>query len=125
MKKRRKKHPYYYYNESVECHLCGLPIPGWVVNHDHPLFGTIDHLQPKSQGGKNEAVNRAPAHKCCNNFRGTRVLDNELRRECFLRCLDHVAKLQGVPNSKRWRNVVRLVKKYKKKKATPPQHPDL
>lgn len=57
--------------ESVGmCSLCGLRIPNYIVSPDHPLFGTIDHVIPRSRGGKDNAANRKPAHKMCNKMKG-------------------------------------------------------
>lgn len=62
------------------CHLCFLPIPPQVLSHDHPLYGTIDHIIPLSRGGRDTFDNRAPAHSFCNNRKGNDVeLDTRKR----------------------------------------------
>lgn len=55
------------------CHLCGLAIPDFIVHPEHPLFGTIDHVVPLSIGGANIASNRAPAHRICNQRKGSAI----------------------------------------------------
>ncbi len=54
------------------CNLCGMGIPGYVVDPNHPLFGTIDHTVPLSKGGRNVPCNRRPAHKACNSMKGAK-----------------------------------------------------
>jgi hypothetical protein len=59
-----------------QCHLCLLPIPvDLIVCESHPLFATIDHIIPISNGGKDVTNNRAPAHKYCNNSKANKSLD--------------------------------------------------
>jgi hypothetical protein len=70
------------YKQNVPCHICDLPIPEAVADHKHSLFGTIDHVQPRSQGGSNKAENRAPAHLICNQLRSTFEITPELRQRC-------------------------------------------
>lgn len=79
-------------SKPTHCHLCGLPIPSEIVNVDHPLFGTVDHVTPLSKGGLNVIENRAPAHKLCNNKKASRlvldpqeVLDLQARQAVELR----------------------------------------
>lgn len=50
------------------CHLCGEPI---TKQQDFSL----DHLIPKSQGGKTTPNNLKPAHKKCNRKRGVMPLE--------------------------------------------------
>lgn len=52
------------------CWLCWLPIdPECPVDID--LYGTLDHMLPRSEGGSNEIYNLRFAHKICNNTRET------------------------------------------------------
>lgn len=55
------------------CSICGLRIPEEIANHNHPLFGTIDHVVPKYHGGPDNHANRAPAHKYCNRRKGHNI----------------------------------------------------
>lgn len=57
----------------THCHLCTLPIPEEIVSHLHPLFGTIDHIIPLSRGGPDITENRAPAHRVCNQIKGSTI----------------------------------------------------
>ena len=59
------------------CYLCGLPIPDDIVSNSHPLFGTVDHIIPRSRNGRDSAANRAPAHRLCNEAKGDRTINPE------------------------------------------------
>jgi HNH endonuclease len=59
------------------CYLCGLPIPNEIVSPSHPLFGTIDHIIPRSRNGPEATFNRVPAHRLCNSRKGDQVIDPE------------------------------------------------
>ena len=57
------------------CHLCGQPIdltlPGTV-----PAGPTVDHLTPRSHGGRVYDINNCrPAHKSCNSSRQDRDIN--------------------------------------------------
>lgn len=67
------------YKSNVTCHICGLPIPFVIVDPRHPLVGTIDHVIPRSRGGKDCAANRAPAHRCCNTHKKSDDLTDGMR----------------------------------------------
>lgn len=67
---------------KFQCHICGLKIDPGLVDPNHPLFLTVDHVKPKSMGGSDHASNRKPAHRICNNFRGTRNITEALRIIC-------------------------------------------
>lgn len=65
---------------SVEwCHICGLPIPGDIASSKHPLFGTVDHVIPRSRGGSNRLDNRRAAHRLCNSIKGNLDLSEHQR----------------------------------------------
>jgi hypothetical protein len=53
------------------CSIRGFRISEIIVSSSHPLFGTIDHLVPRSAGGKDVKENRFPAHLFCNNQKGS------------------------------------------------------
>lgn len=54
------------------CHLCGGDIPPDVPEY-HPLEFTIDHLIPRSRGGRNCLSNLRPAHRQCNETKADRI----------------------------------------------------
>lgn len=64
------------------CHICGLPIPEDILDSRHPLFGTIDHVIPRSAGGSNSTENRAPAHQVCNRMKSGRPVSDIVRKNC-------------------------------------------
>ncbi len=59
------------------CYLCGLPIPADIVSPSHPLFGTVDHIVPRSRNGPDALHNRVPAHRICNAVKGNRMINPE------------------------------------------------
>lgn len=77
------------YKQGVCCHICGIPIPHDLVNSNHPMFGTIDHVVPISKGGKDCAANRKPAHRLCNQWKG----DLEITPRIQERCISHMSML--------------------------------
>lgn len=54
------------------CHICGLMIPNDIVSPDHHLYGTVDHVTPRSKGGRESFDNRLPAHRICNIIKGNK-----------------------------------------------------
>lgn len=90
------------YLKSPRCHICGFNIPIDLIDHKHPLFGTIDHIIPRSKGGLNTAENRAPAHKLCNSIKSSRELTVELRARCSIAAATILASF-NMPDTKRWR----------------------
>lgn len=56
------------------CHLCGKPIT------KQEEF-SLDHLIPKSQGGKTTTSNLKPAHRFCNMKRGSMPLSEWFKRQ--------------------------------------------
>lgn len=101
----------HYGAKCVSCHLCGLPIPEWLVNRKHPLARTADHVVPKSLGGLNRAYNRRPAHACCNHYRGVRPLSPVLTLECRRLAVVEFSRI-AFPAGRRWRTVRRLLKRF-------------
>lgn len=53
------------------CHICGGDIPPDALKW-HPLEFTIDHVIPRSCGGRNALDNLRPAHRQCNQIKGDR-----------------------------------------------------
>ena len=53
------------------CALCGFPMRREYSNH--PRSATIDHVFPRSAGGKNTKDNRVLAHQRCNVEKGDRA----------------------------------------------------
>lgn len=105
-KRLRKRQRALYGN--VDCHLCGLPIPLDIVKQTHPLFGTIDHVVPRSLGGLDTADNRKPAHRICNSLRGVEDITEDLKVACF-----HAAMVAfhrfAIPQTKRFNSVRQLL----------------
>ena len=57
------------------CHICGLPIPP-DAPPGTPLAFELDELVPVSKGGSPiDPSNVAPAHRCCNQWRGNKSID--------------------------------------------------
>ena len=108
-----------FYKDHTSCHLCELPIPPDIVTEGHPLFGTIDHLEPLSLGGRDIVSNRLPAHRGCNCFRGNKPITAEIKAACLdkaVRAFQH----WGIDLSRRgakYSRVVRLIKQRQKAKA--------
>ncbi len=61
-------------SNTAWCSLCGYLIPDTIVDYRHPLSGTVDHIEPLSKGGSNMLLNRAPAHRLCNQAKGNKQL---------------------------------------------------
>ena len=67
------------YGHYPTCQLCHEPIK---INTDtiqhasqsQPMMFSWDHIKPKSMGGSYDLANMQPAHKLCNNLRGTKPL---------------------------------------------------
>lgn len=81
---------------SILCHICLLPIPDHLVNPGHPLFGTRDHVIPKSKGGRGWA-NLAPAHRYCNPAKGCGEVTSHLMLKCGARIRKELAAIGIVP----------------------------
>lgn len=64
------------------CHICGLKIDPGIVDPNHPIFLTVDHVIPRSKNGPDHASNRKPAHRIYNNTRGNRNITEALRIIC-------------------------------------------
>jgi len=59
---------------ALTCGICLMPIPPGIVNHEHPLAPTIDHIIPISRGGRKMAKsNHQIAHHMCNRQKGNRL----------------------------------------------------
>lgn len=59
---------------GMPCHLCGLPID-YSLPGGHPLSYELDELVPVSKGGSPiDPRNVAPAHRCCNAWRGNKPI---------------------------------------------------
>ena len=59
---------------GMPCHLCGLPID-YSLPAGHPLSYELDEIVPVSRGGSpTDPANVAPAHRCCNQWRGNRSM---------------------------------------------------
>lgn len=65
LKKWREMHDKGFY---FECGICSSKI-----EFSYQL--SVDHITPKSLGGKNHPYNFQPAHKGCNNRRGNKLIE--------------------------------------------------
>ena len=102
-----------FYKAGEPCHLCGLPIADWIITTGHSLSGTIDHVIPRSLGGKDIGSNRLPAHAICNWTRGTREITPELKVECRKIVIHYFAKhRKNIPQTKKWKKVRDLATGY-------------
>lgn len=71
----------------IWCHLCGREIDK-SLTWPHALCATADHLDPVAPGGDNLGP-LAPAHKTCNERRGTLSLsDWDLRQAARMDTID-------------------------------------
>jgi 5-methylcytosine-specific restriction endonuclease McrA len=52
------------------CHLCDGEIDR-ELRHPHPMSATIDHVVPLERGGRHVWDNVKPAHKQCNEAKGS------------------------------------------------------
>jgi hypothetical protein len=88
------------------CYLCGLPIPEEIVSSAHPLFGTVDHIIPRSKNGPDALFNRAPAHNICNERKGqlTSINPQEFAAELRLEVVPLMKRI-GRPATARVRGV--------------------
>jgi len=64
--------------DGWRCHLCGKRIRE-DLPRTHPDGATIDHLVPLSLGGVDEPHNLAAAHWRCNQAKGVRPANEQLR----------------------------------------------
>lgn len=54
--------------DGDDCHLCRAPMV--FNNHESDLYATIDHVLPRSAGGRHDLENLKLAHRRCNQRRG-------------------------------------------------------
>lgn len=64
------------------CHICGKTM--LFTNRGGFLRATLDHLVPKSKGGKDTEDNLLLAHRLCNERRGDSPLNDLIRDKCEL-----------------------------------------
>lgn len=65
------------------CHICEIEIPMEISDVNSPLYGTVDHVFPRSLGGRNHPSNLRPSHFLCNQIKGGSVgISEALVREC-------------------------------------------
>ena len=67
--------------DGWKCHLCGKMINPHTTNKRDRA--TVDHLIPKSEGGKSGLDNIKLAHLSCNNKRGTIAMNSPKIYELF------------------------------------------
>lgn len=71
--------------DGLYCHICGLetqPVNTIKQYGRSQLAPTADHFVPRSHGGGEFIENIRVAHKYCNEFRGTRIITEDLRQTC-------------------------------------------
>lgn len=92
----------------LNCHLCGLQIPNW-VDPQHWLAKSVDHIRPRMYGGKKTKENLAPAHRCCNTYRDSLPISDQLKRNCRRVALHHFATISvlDIPPGKVWAEIRR------------------
>lgn len=105
--------------KEAVCHICGLPIPPWLINTNNPLYQTVDHVIPVSRGGDNSRANRAPAHRYCNNVKGSDYVTTELSVACRLQVINLLylassGKPEYFPESPRWKPVKRAIRQIRR-----------
>ena len=91
------------------CHICGWLIPYGIVKESHPLFGTIDHVVPRSKGGGN-GHNLQPAHWLCNKIKNDRDMDVTVSVEAAKAIMPYIV-LSPEVNTRRGRNALRSVRR--------------
>jgi 5-methylcytosine-specific restriction endonuclease McrA len=67
-----------YERDGWTCHLCNEPVPQdleWSNEDWQPHYPTLDHVVPRSHGGKDEPSNLRLAHMLCNTLRGSTPLE--------------------------------------------------
>jgi len=75
--------------QGGRCCWCGGTMgPPAMRNSESPDSETLEHIVPKSMGGKEELENLALAHVRCNQERGTQM------REPLFRCGVHVPEVR-------------------------------
>lgn len=64
--------------QKGDCFLCGKPLPDLdETPEDIDESISIEHLQPRSKGGRDRLMNYALSHKACNHKRGNDLLTRE------------------------------------------------
>lgn len=74
----------------------------------------MDHIIPKSLGGKSKPHNVAPAHRRCNNFRGNGDLGFKLTIQCRIRAVKDFYDMcagdyRKLPTGVKWNAVKKAV----------------
>lgn len=61
------------------CGICGREIDP-AFKYPHPLSPTVDHIIPVALGGHpSELSNLQAAHRCCNRWKGTRLVVSRMK----------------------------------------------
>lgn len=86
---------------GATCWICGMPID-LSEPHMSPLQGVVDELVPVSRGGSPyDLSNCAPAHRCCNGWRGAKPVA-VVRDVQYL-----VAMIGGASSPQQWCRIAR------------------
>lgn len=56
--------------DGGDCAICKEPLGRGIRDETHPLYITLDHIEPVSAGGSDKIQNLRLAHNKCNNERG-------------------------------------------------------
>ena len=73
-KDRRRRQRRLFAEQSGICAICGLPLPRLGSRHPrHPDRASLDHIIPRSRGGKNDLSNLQLVHDRCNNEKADQV----------------------------------------------------
>ena len=103
---------------GAPCHICGLPID-YSLPGGHPLSYELDELVPVSRGGSPvDPRNVAPAHRCCNQWRGNKgmALVSSIRDEA-------ASRFGPWPSALAFCECARAVSKGSKAASSPIRHP--
>lgn len=55
--------------DGDDCGLCGMPVD-FALRYPDPMSASVDHILPKSLGGRTTPSNLRLAHQSCNHERG-------------------------------------------------------
>ena len=81
------------------CWLCEAPIDPGAVSGS-PAMATVDHVVPRSRGGRTELGNLRLAHRRCNGARGNHLPE-----------LDWPDRFAAIDPAPRWQSVARIIRR--------------
>jgi hypothetical protein len=86
----------------ISCHICCLPIDERLVDYNHPLYGTRDHVIPRARGGKTDRENIKPAHRMCNITKGCRGMVPPKERKQLARKVFEEMSMTSMKLDRHW-----------------------